>query len=679
MAQQSFNPYEYWLGIAGAQPTNFYELLGVRLFENNVQAISQAIDARTMQIRGVRPGLHVAEWERVLAQLNLAKAALLDPAAKARYDATLRGNGTQAAAVSRSESRAAAAEPPRAIPAAAPWAPAANVPPSPIFYAAPVSQPAQPPWNRAPMAVPLAPYGKLAPVAGGQPVAAGIPGQPGTAGEPNEAYEMPVGEFSGPRSQPRRQTRRQPVALGAPAVLIVLIAVAGALAYQLYQKREKTAFRGQTGQAGSGEAWQRRSAEPSTSRSDIDGFGQETPALAQSTPGSNPSGRRLAEGVAAKPSGSKMADVGRSPAGANEAGNSRANPAFRAAAKKVFSAMSAHDVERARRELKAAVAMAKTESEKAETARLDLLITYLEEFWKGMSRVVAGLEGGEVFTFNDEPIVVVEGTTESLVLRGRGQNREYSIRSIPALMVMRLAETYLRTAESRAQYGVFQAVDPKGDPERARRLWQTAARAGVNVQPLLDMDLAQFVRAGEREARSDAGDSAKVEPPTDEVALRAAQQMIRERFTAGYQTATTAAGKADLAEQLMKAAANADDVVLRFAMFREAENLAVSAGKLGLAQEVVDALAGFYAVEPLEKKIAILEEVGKTARGLQDQKEIAEEALVLWDQAMKASRSEEAKRLAEVAFTAAQKSRSAVLMKAAKSATEQIEGAARQE
>ena len=88
--QEPFNPYLQWLSIEGSgQPANHYELLGIEFYEGDAEIIAHAADVRTAQVRSIRPGAHVIEWQRLLDELNEAKACLLDAHAKAAYDAAV--------------------------------------------------------------------------------------------------------------------------------------------------------------------------------------------------------------------------------------------------------------------------------------------------------------------------------------------------------------------------------------------------------------------------------------------------------------------------------------------------------------------------------------------------------------------------------------------------------------
>jgi hypothetical protein len=533
--QPPFNPYEQWLGItAGRPPADYYELLGLDRFENRVGAITSAADTRIARVRGVRPGSYVNEWQRLLDQLNQAKRTLLDPTAKARYDAELRGRAS-GGALPRERSETAGSEPfPAGLsPASGRTLPdslsAARTPPAPIPCAAGVERSPHSTWNSSPTPLHIGSGGlnnmPMGPAAD-QPVPRAIPVQAGSdalgSGCSLGAGENLFAAGAGGASSrpPWRPARTRSVPLRVSAVLLVLIAIAAALAHRLHQQRQQkpTMARGQVAYVERAAERQRRPPKdftrpgsPSPDRDPTDSGAVprgETQRATGAAPTLNTDPRDdSASGFVFDPptrQPDKPGDMGPSagrPAGPESPAKiePRATPAtlepdvdpekrraLLAAIEAVRTAMADRDLEAARRQLGVAAAKAQTDAERSETARLEVMVSFLAEFWKRMAQVVAGLETGEEFLFGDEPIIVVEATAGRVVFRGRGKNWEYAVRDIPARMVMRLAETYLRDPQSRALYGVFLAVDPKGDPERARQLWETAAQAGVEVGALLE-------------------------------------------------------------------------------------------------------------------------------------------------------------------------------------------------
>lgn len=87
----SVDPYYTWLGIAPEeQPPNHYRLLGIRLFEDNLDVISHAADRQMAHLRTFQTGAHAAESQRLLNEVATARVCLLNAGKKAEYDANLR-------------------------------------------------------------------------------------------------------------------------------------------------------------------------------------------------------------------------------------------------------------------------------------------------------------------------------------------------------------------------------------------------------------------------------------------------------------------------------------------------------------------------------------------------------------------------------------------------------------
>ena len=85
-----FDPYHEWLGIhPSEQPADFYRLLGVCRFENNVAAIQGAYVQRFHYLQRFRNSNHGAEAERLIQELASAQTLLLSPVLKASYDTAL--------------------------------------------------------------------------------------------------------------------------------------------------------------------------------------------------------------------------------------------------------------------------------------------------------------------------------------------------------------------------------------------------------------------------------------------------------------------------------------------------------------------------------------------------------------------------------------------------------------
>lgn len=89
---RTIDAYHEWLGIPPEeQPPNHYRLLGLRLFEDNKEVISNAAARQMKYLRTLAVSEHVDLAQKLLNEVAEAKVCLWDAAKKASYDARLRG------------------------------------------------------------------------------------------------------------------------------------------------------------------------------------------------------------------------------------------------------------------------------------------------------------------------------------------------------------------------------------------------------------------------------------------------------------------------------------------------------------------------------------------------------------------------------------------------------------
>lgn len=86
-----FDPYRKWLGIPDKdQPPNHYRLLGLELYESDLDTIENAADRLMSFVRQYQAGEHAAEAAKILNELSVARLCLMKPATKTAYDQKLR-------------------------------------------------------------------------------------------------------------------------------------------------------------------------------------------------------------------------------------------------------------------------------------------------------------------------------------------------------------------------------------------------------------------------------------------------------------------------------------------------------------------------------------------------------------------------------------------------------------
>lgn len=87
----AFDPYHKWLGILPKdQPPHHYRLLGVELFEADVDVIEAAADRQLAFLRKYQSGEHAEDCRRLLNEVSRARLCLVKPATKVAYDLELR-------------------------------------------------------------------------------------------------------------------------------------------------------------------------------------------------------------------------------------------------------------------------------------------------------------------------------------------------------------------------------------------------------------------------------------------------------------------------------------------------------------------------------------------------------------------------------------------------------------
>jgi hypothetical protein len=85
-----FDPYYKWLGIpASEQPPNHYRLLGIELFEEDLDVISAAADRQMGHVKAFATGPYGAHSQLLLNELSKARVSLLNPNLKPIYDQQL--------------------------------------------------------------------------------------------------------------------------------------------------------------------------------------------------------------------------------------------------------------------------------------------------------------------------------------------------------------------------------------------------------------------------------------------------------------------------------------------------------------------------------------------------------------------------------------------------------------
>ena len=340
--------------------------------------------------------------------------------------------------------------------------------------------------------------------------------------------------------------------------------------------------------------------------------------------------------------------------------------AFARAVADARMAMSEHDLSRARSHLDRARPDVQNDDERALIERLDTMLDHLSEFWVGARKAIATLKSGDEFTVRDTIVAIVEVGENEVVVRAVGENRRYPLDDLPHRLLMALAEKWFADApSSKVLMGAYLAVDPAGDPARARQLWKAASELGIDLEPL--MPELEYWDDVPRVAKS--VDELQDNPPDEEV-LKDTRRKVVEQFSTDYEQANSLRGKAELAKKLLAGADKNGDPVTYLATIHEARELAVAAGEISLVCEVIDLLSQYSKLDPLAEKADSLEEARKYVRGTAANRELVHRALKLMEEAIAYERADEAKKLADLAAEAAKQTKVAALIRQAASAGE---------
>ncbi|MFN0021571.1 MAG: hypothetical protein ACKVP0_25240 [Pirellulaceae bacterium] len=158
-----------------------------------------------------------------------------------------------------------------------------------------------------------------------------------------------------------------------------------------------------------------------------------------------------------------------------------------AALANVRSAAAARDMAAVREKLASAGKLKGATEFDAELLRLEELCDYLEKFWQAVDKGAKALDGTEELLIGEERVAFVEYENSTLVLRVKGENRSYSISTLPAKIALTLSQKVIKpeAAANKVFFGTFLVLDSKGDVELARNAWKEAADGGIDVKRLL--------------------------------------------------------------------------------------------------------------------------------------------------------------------------------------------------
>ncbi|MDO4584967.1 MAG: hypothetical protein Q4D62_12790 [Planctomycetia bacterium] len=507
-----FNPYQHWLGYTGAErPRTFYELLGLKHHEKNIQRIAKTADELLAKVRSLPPGDHFLEWEQLTTEIQVAKNCLCNPKYKEEYDASHPAPPTPQAPPVQAAPQATpgAVFPPNMAMPFAPTAtasPTANpfsqTPPPGVLPSSPQGIPPAGvlPGQPMPMGMPPAPgavpqYPSAVPAAGypvnypgmvqpGVPVQQGMYVSPAGMVQPAVAPNVPPGMPSGsvPQQSPYGVFGQQPSP--SPGMPVNISQPTGNTTYgNSYSASGKSAYHAnkKNSKDTQNTAMQRnivavvglcivavlgwllygKMNQPQEIRTEIVESTPELPAnpvSPLSPPPALPSpqpGKSTADDFAQKsPAAEKFQEI--------------------------RDDLARQDIEQARVHLQEAQTLCKKDSERQELNRLANITDLIENFVKSIHQAMGKFEPTVAMNYYGEEFNISESEPGKLILFQQGQSKTYTSDSLYLyndfdVVDFIVEKKLVKDVGCKIQYGAYLVMLPHGNHQLARELWDEVA------------------------------------------------------------------------------------------------------------------------------------------------------------------------------------------------------------
>jgi hypothetical protein len=149
-------------------------------------------------------------------------------------------------------------------------------------------------------------------------------------------------------------------------------------------------------------------------------------------------------------------------------------------------ALGERNTQAAKDHIDSAIKLAASEKQQELVAGLQELPKYVDGFWEAVREGLKGLEDAGELKVGNTFVSIVEVGEGRLTIRANGQNRRYPLDELPAGLAVAIANRWFDDRpENNVCLGAFYFVDPRTDIAEAKRLWEEAAGAGVDVKRLL--------------------------------------------------------------------------------------------------------------------------------------------------------------------------------------------------
>jgi hypothetical protein len=151
------------------------------------------------------------------------------------------------------------------------------------------------------------------------------------------------------------------------------------------------------------------------------------------------------------------------------------------------TALEERNLDEANELIAKAESLAKLPEHQEKIANLKQLAHYTSEFWRAVDESLKTLSNMGELTIGDNVISIIESRPNHVVIKVAGQVKRYNRRDMPGGLAMAIANLWFKEddAAAKAARGALYSVEKKGDPGRARELWQEAGQMGLDTSSLL--------------------------------------------------------------------------------------------------------------------------------------------------------------------------------------------------